>query len=184
MSERVAYSERLLIEALAISGRFAVLDEVTTRLMPHSFSTLVEAERYVDLLLHYQQAGFDPEAAAAAVGGESLEQLRATSSIYNLTPDAHGDDDDEADSYLRGWATVSPDHARVGGPVPEWMTTYPHRRAISPAELAEHMDRLSKHGHSFALVAFAQGRITEVARLERGEEPYGATPQPQPQASR
>lgn len=182
MAESAINSEQLLIETLAISGRYAVLDEVTTKMLPHSFSTLVEAERYVELLLQYHDAGIDPESAAAAVAGEPLSDALTASA--HRTGEGDGidpsiDDDDEDQVGQRGWATIAPDNARIGGPVAEWMTTYPHRRALSATELAEHMDRLSKHGHSFALVAFSKGRITEIARLERGEGLQLAQPQPE-----
>lgn len=179
MSQRIDYSERLLIEALLISGRFAVLDEVTTRLLPHSFSTLSEAERYVALLQRYRP-GLDPEGAAAAVASEGIAPLPPGAVVWAADLDADepefGARDGEA-SEQRGWATIPPAHARIGGPVTDWMTTYPHRRAVSVADLAEHMDRLSKHGQSFALVAFRDARITEIARNEPGDEPRPVQPQ-------
>jgi hypothetical protein len=167
-------SDRLLIEALAISGRFAVLDELTTRMLPHSFGTLQEAERYVDLLTGPNDTLGDPEAAATAVLTDPLLRLLAShpatsSDVHDTFEDAEDELDDDS-AQTKGWATVSPDHARVGRPLADWMTTYPHRRADSPTELAEHMERLSTHGKSFALVAFANGQITEVARVERAED--------------
>jgi len=167
-----------LIEALATSGRYAVIDEVTTRLMPHSFPSLVQAEKYVDLLMTYQETGYDPEAAAAAVGSVSLEDLLLSydDPAVNQLDDS-SEETDDPDPSTHGWATVAPEHARVGGPVTEWMTTYPHRRATSPTDLAEHMDRLSKHGHSFGLIAFSHGLIMEIARMERAGDERTAVPQ-------
>lgn len=162
-------ADRLLIEPLSISGRFAVLDEVTTRLLPHSFATLDEAERYVEILV--RQSEPDPERAAAAV--ERLPAAAGDRTFANwVTVDARsGDPDDSSgadDSELdRGWATVAPDNARLGGVLASWMTTYPHRRAETAPELADHLERLRAHGHSFALVSFARGRIVAIGRVER-----------------
>lgn len=163
-------AERLLIEPLSISGRFAVLDEVTTRLLPHSFATLDEAERYVEILV--RQSEPDPERAAAAV--ERLPAAAGDRTFANwVTVDASsGDPDDAAASDddvepERGWATVAPDNARLGGALASWMTTYPHRRADTAPELADHLARLRAHGHSFALVSFAGGRIVAIGRVER-----------------
>jgi hypothetical protein len=173
-------SDRLLIEALSTSGRYAVLDELTTRMLPHSFSTMQEAERYVDLLTGPDGSLGDPEAAASTVLTDPLLRLLASHPISSSDGGSHfevsEDETDDESSETRGWATVSPDHARVGRPLAQWMTTYPHRRATSPTDLAEHMERLSSHGQSFALVAFANGRITEVARVERVDDEGQTTP--------
>lgn len=135
MAARNDLADRLLIEPLSISGRFAVLDEVTTRMLPHSFATLEEAERYVEILV--RQAEPDPERAAAAVerlpsaAGDRTFANWVTVDASSGNPAAAGRDEDA--ELERGWATVAPDNARLGGALAPWMTTYPHRRAESAA---------------------------------------------------